>query len=232
MARYVDRAGLDAVPPPAEWPAAPGERLVPRPSPETRPGPEPAPAGPRMATARDRRGDQAAIDDHGGVKAEVIWDWRRPDGVAVGHWRGPAPRPGNVHEAGPLESLDIHKGSVMAKRNVRPAVSGPLAVAVCVLVLGLAGAVVALAFAGWSPEAIIGFTAASGAGLASVLAVVGRMLTITADQTQTLSEIHDHTNGELRALIQREVRTAIGQTVAKAVKEAYGAGRDEEADAR
>jgi hypothetical protein len=120
-------------------------------------------------------------------------------GKAVG--LRPAPRPGNIEPMGPLEIGNIHRGSVVPTyaNQKRPSVSWPVALAAVAIVLGLAGMSVALAFAGWKPESITGFVMALGTGLGSILAVVGRMLSVNADQTQALAEIHESTNGKLSA---------------------------------
>ena len=111
----------------------------------------------------------------------------------------------------------------------RPGITWPLAAAAIAITLGLAGMSVALAFAGWKPESIVGFVIALGSGLGAVLGVVGKMMIINADQSERIEEIAENTNGNLRRIIQTEVRSAIGQSVTTAVQSAYGTGRDHEA---
>lgn len=107
----------------------------------------------------------------------------------------------------------------------------PTAIVASVGILGAVGLVVALIFAGWSSEAIIGFgTLALGlvAGQATAARKAATIEAKTDHQTEQLTTIASQTDGELRQAIADAVADGIERSTRYAAQ-AYGRGRDDEA---
>lgn len=90
--------------------------------------------------------------------------------------------------------------------------TGLIILAAVLLVLGLAGAGVALAFAHWAPESITGLLLAVGSLAGGLLPVLGKLIIETRQQNQALTEIHEATNGRLDRRIKEAVRDAINES--------------------
>lgn len=82
------------------------------------------------------------------------------------------------------------------------------AIAVIVVMLGLLIAAVFLAYAGWQPESITGLLVGLGVVAGTILPLLGKVLTVTAQQTVTLSEIHEQTNGNMAPAMLKAARQA------------------------
>ena len=93
------------------------------------------------------------------------------------------------------------------------------AIAGAIVVLGIFGMAMGLAFAGWSPESIIGLVSGLTAVAGALLPVVYKTLIETNKQTDVLHEIAENTNGKLRAIIRSEVRSAINTPVSPDVSQ-------------
>lgn len=104
----------------------------------------------------------------------------------------------------------------MAHHSTPPAPAGrppawPIVLAILFVVLGLLGAAVALAYAGWSQESIIGLLLGLGTIAGTTLPLIGKILSDTHAQTETINEIHDNTNGKLRAAVEAAVTKALDE---------------------
>lgn len=97
----------------------------------------------------------------------------------------------------------------MAHHPEQRAPLGLLLVAVVVVVLGLLGSGVALAYAGWSPESITGLLLGLGTVAGTILPLVAKVLTETRQQTKTLDEVKESTNGRMHQTIDTAVQAAI-----------------------
>jgi hypothetical protein len=94
--------------------------------------------------------------------------------------------------------------------------SWPQAVVAGVGILAVAGIVIALALAGWSAEAIIGFGGLALALVTGQYVQTRRAAVVEAktdQQTNTLEVIADQTNGRLRATVADAVEHGIQRAV-------------------
>lgn len=97
-----------------------------------------------------------------------------------------------------------------------------------VVVLGLFGAGVALAYAGWKPESIIGVCTGLGTVAITLLVALGKLGNVQERAADRVEQVAQQTNGALREHISTEIRTALSehlgepvnsQTTAQAVKQ-------------
>jgi len=81
-----------------------------------------------------------------------------------------------------------------------------VAFAAVILLLGLFGAGVALAYAGWRPESIVGLLTAVGTVGAGLLVALGKLL---GDLNRKVDQVVHNTNGAQRAMMSEVIRAEL-----------------------
>lgn len=102
--------------------------------------------------------------------------------------------------------------------------SGPQAAVAIAGIVAVAGMLVALILAGWSPEAIVGFVVAIAGVAAGQFMNTRKAAEIDAKtdvQTEKIDTIVEQTNGQMRAAISEAVQDGIAKAAA-----AYRAEQD------